>query len=43
VKKNRNVREEKRMKAEGERIWTKEEEGNEGRYGEDRETEKETQ
>jgi hypothetical protein len=32
VKKSRKGREEKRVKAEGERIWTEEVEGNEGRY-----------
>jgi hypothetical protein len=43
VKKNRKVREKKRMKAEGKRIWTEEDEGNERRYGEGNETGKETQ
>lgn len=43
MKKNRKVREEKRVKAEGERIWTEEDEGNEGRYGEDKKNGKETQ
>jgi len=37
------VKEEKRVKAEGERLWTEEDEGNEGRYGEDKKIEKETQ
>jgi hypothetical protein len=33
VKKKRKVREEKRVKVEKKRMWTEEDEGNEGRYG----------
>jgi hypothetical protein len=42
ARKNRKVKEEKRVK-EGERLWTEEDEGNEGRYGEGKKTGKETQ
>ena len=40
---NRKAGEEKGVKAEGERIWTEEVEGNERRYGEDKKNGKETQ